>query len=366
MRILVFTSRYTASRDIINENFGRQVRLFEQLAKSNEIDFFCADYKKLENKNTNLHGIRVFIRPFSPFRLLSFLSEFRKILENKKYDMIVAASDPLWGVIGYHFAGKYKIKFVYDIQDDYRIYKSYKIPFFGLFERNIVRNSDLVMCASNVLVSDARKIRNKKTIMVPNGVDTNIFKPMAKQLSRKKLKLPLDAKIISYIGSVQKIQGVDILMEAFEELKKEIKNIKLLIVGRIGTVNKENFDFNKDGIIYLGSLPQKDVVFAINASDAIVIPYPKNIFTNVMFAPYKLVEFLACNKPVVITDAGEMQKHIKDKRMVAKAGNVDDLKEKIKYALKLEKVNSRNATMKFEWKNIAKEMENNLLNAVNK
>jgi glycosyltransferase involved in cell wall biosynthesis len=76
-----------------------------------------------------------------------------------------------------------------------------------------------------------------------------------------------------------------------------------------------------------------------------------------MFAPYKLVEFMACNRPVVVTDAGEMHRHIKDKRMVAKAGDAEDLKEKIKYALKLKKVNSRNAAMKFEWKNIAGKLD---------
>lgn len=358
MRILVFTSRYTAGRDIISEDFGRQIRLFEQLRKfRHQIDFFCVDYKKFENKNIYLHGIRIFIRPFRTINLFSLLSDLKKVIKNNKYNLLIATSDPLWGVIGYLVAKKYKIKFIYDIQDNYLVYKSYKIPFFGFFERYATKNSDLVMCASNILADNVKKIRKKKTIVIPNGVDTGLFKPLNKASSRKKLKLPLNAKIISYIGSIQKIQGVDILVNAFEELKQEIKGIKLLIVGRIGIVHKENFDFNKDGIIYLGSLPQKDVVFAINASDAIVIPYPKNIFTEVMFAPYKLVEFMACNKPIVITDAGEMYKHIKDKKLIAKAGSIIDLKEKIKFALNLEKVNSRNASMKFDWKNIAKKLD---------
>ena len=33
MKILVLTSRYTATRDIIGEDFGRQTRLFEALKK---------------------------------------------------------------------------------------------------------------------------------------------------------------------------------------------------------------------------------------------------------------------------------------------------------------------------------------------
>jgi len=51
MKILVFTSRYTAGRDIISEDFGRQVRIFEHLRKlGHKIDFFCVDYKKLESR----------------------------------------------------------------------------------------------------------------------------------------------------------------------------------------------------------------------------------------------------------------------------------------------------------------------------
>lgn len=358
MKILVFTSRYTASRDIINEDFGRQARLFEQLGKfGHKIDFFCADYKKLENKDADLHNLRIFIRPFMPLKLFGFLLELGKIIKSGNYDLIIATSDPLWGVIGYFAAKRYGIMFAYDVQDNYAVYKSYKIPLFGLFERHVTRNSDLVMCASNILENNVKKIRKKKTIVIPNGVDTKIFRPLGKADSRKKLKLPPDAKIISYIGSIQKIQGVDILIKAFEGLRKEIKNIKLMIVGRIGTVVRENFDLGKEGMIYLGSLPQNKVAYAINASDVLVIPYPKNKFTEVMFAPYKLVEFLACNRPVVVTDAGEMYKHIKDRRMVAKAGNIEDLKEKIKYALNLKKVNSRNAAMKFEWRNIAGKLD---------
>lgn len=358
MKILVFTSRYTAARDIISEDFGRQVRLFEQLGSfRHRIDFFCADYKKFENRNAKLHGINVFIRPFKPLKIFALLSNLKKIIKNNDYDIIIATSDPLWGVIGYFLSRKYKKRFVYDIQDNYLVYKSYKIPFFGFFERYVTRNSDLVICASDILADNARKIRKRKIVTIPNGVDTKMFRPLDKKESRKKLKLPLDARIISYIGSIQKIQGVDILMKAFEELRKEVKGINLLIAGRVGTVHKEDFDFDKRGIIYLGSLPQNKVVYAINASDVLVIPYPKNIFTEVMFAPYKIVEFMACNRPVVITDAGEMHRHIKDKKMVAKAGNIEDLKEKIKYALKFKNINSRNAAMKFDWKNIAGKLD---------
>ncbi len=53
MRILVLTSRYTATRDIIGEDFGRQTRLFSALKKiGHEVDFLVADYRKYENKKS--------------------------------------------------------------------------------------------------------------------------------------------------------------------------------------------------------------------------------------------------------------------------------------------------------------------------
>ncbi len=82
MKILVLTSRYTATRDIIEEDFGRQTRLFEALKKfKHEIHFFCTDYKKFENKNTSLHGIKVFIRPFRVFCFPKFISELKKTIK---------------------------------------------------------------------------------------------------------------------------------------------------------------------------------------------------------------------------------------------------------------------------------------------
>ena len=357
MKILVFTSRYTAGRDIISEDFGRQVRIFEHLSKlGHKIDFFCVDYKKLENKNMNLHGMRIFIKPFKSLKFFSLLSELRKTIKSNSYDIIIATSDPLWGVIGYFMSKNHRIKFVYDVQDNYKLYESYRIPFFGLFERHAARNADLVICASNPLTDETRKIRKKKTITIPNGVDMGIFKPIDRVKSRKMLNLPLDAKIISYMGSIQKLHGVDILVKTFESLRKEVKDIKLLLAGNV--INPgENFDFGKGGIIYLGSLPQKKVIYAINASDVLVIPYPDNSFTRFMQAPYKLMEFMACNVPLVITDAGEMHKSMKDKKLVAKAGSVDDLKEKIKYALTLKKVNSRDVAAEYGWGRIAKKLD---------
>ena len=91
MKILVLTSRYTALRDIIEEDFGRQTRLFAALQKlDNQIDFFCVDYKKKEHKDTKLHGMNIHIKPFTPFNPLSHIKLYKQLKKQlkQKYDLI--------------------------------------------------------------------------------------------------------------------------------------------------------------------------------------------------------------------------------------------------------------------------------------
>ena len=362
MKILVLTSRYTASRDIVEEKFGRQIKLFEQIAKNNQVDFYCLDYKKFEKKNAEVNGIKIFIRPFSMKKIISFLIGFRRKIKDGRYDVIVAASDPLWGIMGYLFSRVYRIPLAYDIQDNYETYKSYRIPFVPFFDRTVSKRAELVIGASSYLSKRAEKSRKNPTITIVNGADLELFKPMDKIECRKKLNLPQDAKIISYIGTFQKLYGTDILVEEFLKLKKEIPNLRLLMAGKFSPVFNEEKDINlpQEGIIYLGSVPQKDVVCAINASDAMIIPYPQNIFTEAIEASYKVIEFMACNKPIVGTDAGDIHKTLGHKELIAKAGDREDLREKIKKALNVESVDYGKHLKEFGWGALSKKLEDGI------
>ena len=68
MKILVVMKRFGTNKDMVMEDFGRQIRLFENLSKEHEIDFLCMDYKKKENKDVkrnnmnfskNIHWIEI-------------------------------------------------------------------------------------------------------------------------------------------------------------------------------------------------------------------------------------------------------------------------------------------------------------------
>ena len=357
MRLLVLTSRYTASRDIIGEDFGRQVRLFESLKKlGHEIDFLCADYKKFENRNSELHGITVFIRPFSLAKSLSFLKNLKNLLKSKEYDFLIATSDPLWGIFGRIYAKKRGIKFIYDLHDNYETYASYRIPLLKYFDRHAVRHADIVTTVSFALKEKISKIRKKNVFVVQNGVDLELFIPLEKKPSRKKLKLPLGSKIIVYTGSIQKTLGVDILISAFQKIRKEIPDAKLLLVGRAAADNlnkKEIPDVKQQGIISFDAVSQQDVVLAINSADVAAIPSPSNEFTKYCF-PYKCVEYMACNTPIAATALGDVKLMLKDyKESLCEPGNGEELYKKIKIQLKKGKINYRRKLEDYTWDKIA-------------
>ena len=358
MKILVLTSRYTATRDIIVEDFGRQIRLFSSLKKlGHDIYFFVADYKKNENKNLKLHGINVMIRPFGIFSFLSFIFGLRRLVKAKKYDFLISTSDPLWGILGSMILYKTKTDFVYDWHDNYETYKSYGIPFFARIDEVSMKKADIVLAVSNALKGKLSRERKHDIFVVQNGVDMDLFKPMGKMKCRQELGLPENAKIIVYAGSIQQRQGVDLLVNAFNELGKEIENLKLVVAGRFVEGQQGKINLDQEGIIHL-SLSQEKVAKLINAADVAVVPNRDDEFTRYCF-PYKVVEYMACNTPIVATNLGDVGLLLKGfKDSLCKPDDEDDMCKKIKIQLKKGKIDYRKRLKDFTWDSIAYKFHN--------
>lgn len=358
MKILVLTSRYTASRDVIGEDFGRQTRLFEALKKlGHDIDFFVADYRKHERKNTKLHGINVMIRPFGIFSALNFILELRRIVKSNRYDFLISSSDPLWGILGSMILYKTKTRFVYDWHDNYETYKSYGIPLFGYIDGVSMKKADIVLTVSNTLKDKLNKERKHDIFVVQNGVDMNLFKPMDKMKCRNDLGFQKNAKIIAYAGSIQQRQGIDLLVNVFNKLKEEINNLKLVIAGRFVEGQEDKIDLKQEGIIYLNSLTQDNVVKLINAANVAVVPNREDEFTKYCF-PYKVLEYMACNTPIVATklgDVGILLKGFKDS--LCNPDDEKDMCKKIKIQLKKGRINYRKKLENNTWNNVAAKLD---------
>ena len=182
MKILVLMKRFGANKDMVMLNFGRQIKLFESLSKlGHKVEFFCPDYKKHENKNIRKHGIEYYIRPYRISRHFKFLQDLRDLIKKNRYDYIVGSTDPLLGILGYWYAKKFNIKHIYDMQDEYSCYDSYKLPFVKHLDRKTIKKSDIVLTVSESLNRYVKRFRKKPTCTIQNGIDLSAFKKIEKK-----------------------------------------------------------------------------------------------------------------------------------------------------------------------------------------
>src|SRR3989344_9199645 len=91
MKILVLMKRFGTNKDLVMQNFGRQVRLFEQLQRlGHRIDFLCMDYKKFESRKVRIKSIDYYIEPFSLTKFSYFLKKLRSLLKQNRYDLTMS------------------------------------------------------------------------------------------------------------------------------------------------------------------------------------------------------------------------------------------------------------------------------------
>jgi teichuronic acid biosynthesis glycosyltransferase TuaC len=353
MKILVIMKRFGANKDMVMDDFGRQIRLFENLAGKHKIDFFCPDYTKKESKVIVRKKIRYIIKPVSIFSLLYFYRSAKRLIKKEKYDVIVASTDPLIGILGYQLSKKYRIPFIYDLQDNFEIYDSYRMPFVKYFDRKAIKTADVVLAVSESLKEYISKFRKKPTYVIQNGIDLKLFRAIDKKEARRILKLPLKAKILIYIGEISRLKGADVMLEAFEMVKKDNPDTYLLLSGKV-----EDVDIKNPNIIYRKLPKTEEVVAALNASDVLILPNPKNKFSEYCF-PYKILEYMSCNRPVVATRIGDVGRLLKRfDKLLCNPNDSDDLHKRIMDALKIDKINYREDIKNLTWIKLSEKLSN--------
>jgi starch synthase len=169
----------------------------------------------------------------------------------------------------------------------------------------------------------------EKIAVISNAVNTDKFKPLDCLDARKELDLDTKKIYIGYVGSVHSWQGLNFVAESVPLTISKRKNIKFLIVGDGGDVEwistyiKEN---NLEEYLELRSaLSHNMVPTYINAMD-ICLSYPLKIRGNAA-SPFKVYEYLACGKPVVVSDIAGISEEFGDAVIYAEAESPQSLSE---------------------------------------
>jgi glycosyltransferase involved in cell wall biosynthesis len=169
---------------------------------------------------------------------------------------------------------------------------------FSLKEKHWDFNNMVLVCPSRWMAENARRsklFKNSRIEVIPNPIDTKIFKPKDRKKSREKFKLNEGKKYILF-GSVNpltdKNKGFEYLMGAINCLN--LKNTELIVFG----TDDEEIDINipVKSVGYI--MKEEEMAYLYSACDLTVMP---SLSENL---PNNLIESVACGTPCVAFHVG--------------------------------------------------------------
>ena len=162
-----------------------------------------------------------------------------------------------------------------------------------------------------------------KILVAPDGVDLAKFAiSMNKDQVRRKLGLPLDRKIVGYVGrfhTMEMEKGLDMLVKALRILQDAgFDNIALCFVG--GPLEMASFYSDlakKEGIeekdlIFVGHVPPGKIPLYLRSFDICVMPFPWTEHFAYYASPLKLFEYMASETPIVATNLPSTREILRD------------------------------------------------------
>ncbi len=153
-----------------------------------------------------------------------------------------------------------------------------------------------------------------KIAVIYHGVDYERFKPAPRdEKLMSKYELPVDKKLILYVGSEHPRKNVPTLIKAFSKLKKVNEGVKLVKVGNPAWKNEREkllrliYELGLESeVLFLNYVPEEDLPKLYNAADLFVLPSLYEGFG------VPLLEAMASGTPVVASNSSSIPELVGD------------------------------------------------------
>ncbi len=196
---------------------------------------------------------------------------------------------------------------------------------------NYFDNGPVIVSPSGWLAECARNstlFKNCRIEVIPNGLDTNIFKPTAKALAKKQLNIDPQSITVLFgaVSHTKKRKGFQQLCRAVDFCRKEERfaelirtaGIKVVTFGSDGSLTKE-IGVPTVSLGYIDS--DEKLALAYSAADFLVFPSLEENLPNI------IVECLSCGTPVVAFKTGGVPEVVKHSQTgyLASPFNTDEM-----------------------------------------
>lgn len=183
------------------------------------------------------------------------------------------------------------------------------------FTKYFLKSCDAFITMSEKVLSDLRTFEDKKPAqLVQHPLYDTFGDIISKQEARKHLGLPENEKIILFFGFIRKYKGLDILLEAMSEVKRQRSDVRLLVAGEFYEDEKlykeqiEKLGIKDQLILRTDFIPDSEVKYYLCAADAVIQPYRNATQSGVTPLAYHF------EKPMIVTNVGGLPSLVPDRK----------------------------------------------------
>lgn len=246
-----------------------------------------------------------------------------KVLKKEKInpDVIYGHFIYLNGISAVSIAQKYGIKsFIACGENSNRLLKGSKpystgLKYHGWKEK--LKSVDGVICVSeenkNLIINNGFFDNDSSMMVIPNAVNTDIYKPYDKIEMRRKFKVNDKDFVVAFVGSFIERKGPKRLDEAV----KDIEGVKTIFIGRGDFMPKSN-------CIFCGSVKHDLIPEYLSMADVFVLPTTGEGCCNA------IIEAICCGLPIV-SSKGRFNDDILDESYAIRIDpmSIDDIKKSV-------------------------------------
>ena len=298
--------------------------------------------------------------------LEEYAKELLKKIQEERPEIIHSASNHINGLVGNYVAKSVGIKSVYEVRGLWEITRISRQPewknteYYELManlEAEAAKGADVVLTLTEALKDEmiSRGVDANKIEILPNGVTSNRFQPLSRDIELEQDLELKDKVVIGYIGSVVAYEGLEYLVDAVEVLiNKGITNIAVLIVGDGAVLEniKSRVDIKElnSYFIFTGRVPHEEVEKYYSLVD--ITPFPrKGQPVCEMVSPLKPFEAMAMEKAVISSNVAALEEIVKDgyNGILFQKDSVEDLADKLEILINDKELRVKLGKQSREW-----------------
>lgn len=298
-----------------------------------------------------------------PLNIPSFINAWKGLVEQNPDIIHERFHTP--NPFGWYLAYKKNIARILEVNSLYIEDEAYKnrllIKLATLDRSKQFQHAKAIITQTETLKKILETITDKPIFVVPNGVNTEKFRPYVESNVRRKLGIKDGDIVVTFVGSFREWHGVHLIPAIASEIQKRHKNVKFLLIGS-GPLYDSMAKSRTDSMQLLGSKEHELLPEYLAASDILIAPFDASRFKyfekyGFWWNPVKLFEYASAGKPVVSYEYPEIRKIVGNCGLLAEPGNIKDFIARLeilildeKMRLELGKKGRELAVKEYDWK----------------